>query len=65
MVASNLTCACNTGYYDINGQLVCGSCDLTCASCSGANNNNCLGCTSSNHRQLTTNNTCVCMTGYY
>jgi proprotein convertase subtilisin/kexin type 5 len=58
------SCLCMTSYYD-PGALTCLLCGITCLTCNNLPGN-CTSCDSTtNHRTMGVNNTCICQSGYY
>lgn len=66
-IASNNSCGCMTGYYDVGGSnSVCGLCHYTCLKCSGGNGaDKCTSCDLNNEFRSLNNGACPCIQGYY
>ncbi len=66
-IASNNSCGCMTGYYDLGGtNNVCGLCHYTCLTCSGGNEaNKCVTCDLNNELRNLSSGACPCIDGYY
>jgi len=60
------SCPCNPGYYSVSTS-ICQHCHYTCYSttCTAGTSTTCASCNSANHRQLLSDYSCGCMTGYY
>lgn len=59
-------CVCSASSYQDNVTLICTACSYSCQTCSYSSSNSCLSCNPLHFRyNLTTNNSCPCLPGYY
>lgn len=57
------SCPCNNGYFD-NNTAICAICHVTCATCDGPTQYDCLSCNNLKFRSLQSGQ-CMCKTSYY
>lgn len=60
----NNVCECISGYYNIEGEFVCGQCNSRCKACDGGSASNCTECSADDNRELNSSH-CDCISGYY
>ncbi|CAD8151299.1 unnamed protein product [Paramecium octaurelia] len=66
VVSETFQCECEVNAGDLNGTLdVCIICHYTCGNCNGTGHTDCVSCSVSSNRELTTSNECLCKQSYY
>ncbi|CAD8071405.1 unnamed protein product [Paramecium sonneborni] len=60
---SSNTCECQVGYFQGDNDLICSKCSDLCEKCNFTKDQ-CISCYPSHYR-ISTNDTCICMDGYY
>ncbi|CAD8167073.1 unnamed protein product [Paramecium pentaurelia] len=57
-------CYCSEEYFDKENEITCLKCHFKCQTCKGIEQNECLSCNSTQHRELK-NNLCQCQPNYF
>ncbi|CAD8117900.1 unnamed protein product [Paramecium sonneborni] len=64
-VSKNGNCECQDTFYQQTGTDICQKCDNTCLSCNGPLPTDCTSCNTLKNFNLSSDNKCLCASGYY